>query len=129
MTLFRKLIAFLHNLWATGPLPSPNAQKLWPIVQAAIIVVVLALWAFFQGYGWYIPADPTNVHLWLAEFSNAAVLAFAIVVPLVQQRIWPALVPYLLTLFSLIQTTEISPQGYSMSARAPLRPITLWMPA
>jgi len=124
-TSLGRLVAFLHNLWATGPIPGTRAQQLWPIVQAAIIVAVLALWVFFQGFGWYVPSDPTNVHLWLAEFGNAAVLAFAVLLPIVQQRIWPALVPYLMTLFGLVfQIPAAAAPGYK-----PARVTVLWAKA
>jgi hypothetical protein len=120
-----RFIAFLHNLWAVGPLSNARAQQLWPAVQAAIILAVLALWAFAQGFGWYIPVDVTNVHLWLTEFGNAAVLAFAVILPIWQQKIWPALVPYIMSLFNL--NFEI-PAAASREYR-PARVAVLWRAA
>ena len=117
-----QLVAFLHNLWAQGPINSDTARKLWPAVQGVIVVLVLALWAFFQGFGWYVPTDPTNVHLWLAEFGNAAVLAFAVAYPIVTQRLWPALVPYLMAFLQLFyQIPASATPGYK-----PARVIALW---
>lgn len=119
MTSIRKALglgaAFLHNLWAQGPINADTAHRLWPAVQAAIIFVVFVGYQFFMGYGWTVPADPTNIHAWLMEFLNAATLGWAIVWPLVVSRIWPALVPYLLTLLDLMRAPR---QLTAIEARA-----------
>jgi hypothetical protein len=124
-TSIGRLLAFLHNLWAVGPLPGARAEQLWPAVQAALLVAALALWAFIQGFGWYVPADPSNIHLWLAELNNAAVLAFAVLVPIVQLKLWPALQPYLMTLFNL--NFELPMAG--SRAYKPTRVVVLWQAA
>ena len=45
-----QVIAWLHNLWAQGPINSDNARELWPVVQAAVIFIIFVGFRL-MGYG------------------------------------------------------------------------------
>ena len=111
------IIVALHNAWATLPIA----------LQGALIVLLLALWTFVRGYGWYIPADPTNIGTWLAELSNAAVLAWVVVLPIIRDKIWPAIIPWVLTFFRLSAVSEARLRG--MPRNKTLHHVTVWRAA
>jgi hypothetical protein len=117
-------VAFLHNLWVQGPINRPNFVALWPAIQAVLIVMAFALYQFVLGFGWVVPPDILNWHAWLGELLNAGTLAWAILLPIITQRLWPAVMPYLLKLLELV----IAPTStWVRSAYDPrLRVLVLW---
>jgi hypothetical protein len=118
------LIAFLHNLWAIGPIHKASAEALWPAVQAALVGLVFLAWQFVTGYGWTIPGNVTDVNAWLAEALNAAALAWVLLVPAFKERVWPVLVRYILTIFDFAAMGVVA--GGS-TAHGYWRGATLWV--
>lgn len=110
-----KVVAWLHD----GFVQLPQAA------QAALIVLAFALYQFALGFGWYVPTDPTNIHLWIGELVNAGTLAWAIALPIITDRLWPAIVPWVLSFFRLEIT--VPPAKPSLAA-ANARVLQLWSP-
>lgn len=108
------LVATTHNVWAQLPVAA----------QAALVVLAFALWQFYQGYGWYVPGDPTNVRAWLAEFLNAAALAWAVALPIIRDKVWPALIPWILALFDL--KTQVRSVAAAAVAAGKTKAVILW---
>ncbi len=119
------VVAWLHTIWARGPIDNPTLSSLWPAIQAAVVLVAFLAWQFLTGYGWTVPANLLDWQAWINEFGNAAALLWAVLYVPITQKLWPAITPYLLRLLLLvIQLPAAAVPGYK-----PTRVVVLWAKA
>ena len=95
-------VAFAHNVWAKLPLA----------VQGALTAIALAAFVFASGYNWQLPAgfsvlDVATWHLLFTSGATFAVALWAAVYPLIQTKLWPQLLPWLLGLLRLMAESEM----------------------
>lgn len=86
----------IHLFWVDLP----------PALQAAIVVVLMAVYQFALGYSWTLP---TTWGALVTETSTFFLALLAVVYPLVTTKVWPAIVPWLLSLLGLSALTVTKP--------------------
>jgi hypothetical protein len=116
------LIAKLHNAWAAVPLA----------VQGALVALVFLVYQFALGYNWTLP---TTWHELVTLTSAFFVALWAVALPVIREKLWPALVPWLLQLLQLVAGLQVSSTAAPKSARGIPDPsrhtrfVTLWTKA
>ena len=113
MTALRRWIgaavAALHNLWAAMPLA----------LQAALMVLAFAVYQFGLGYNWTLP---TTWHELVTMTATFFVALWAFAFPIVRDKVWPALLPWLFKLLQLYMVTTST----ATAAYQPVRVIVRW---